>query len=88
MSTRDSNPCLLNHQIFLYRTNGVAGLSNGGGVVGNVGNGNSNNHHTETMTGNVGSSSTSSGGNSGDERWYVTSFVKLFFSREIVAYNL
>ena len=64
----------------------MAGLSNGGGVVGNVGNGN-NNHHTETMTGNVGSSSTSSGGNSGDERWYVTSFVKLFFSREIVVYK-
>ena len=29
------------------------------------------------MTGNVGSSSTSSGGNSGDERWYdLTSFVE------------
>ena len=66
-------------------SNGVAGLSNGVGsnqvVSGNHGgvdsHGSSNNHHTETMTGNVGSSSTSSGGNSGDERWYdLTSFVE------------
>ena len=57
-----------------FRPNGVAGVANGGGV-GTVGNGNTN-HHTETMAGNAGSSSTSSGGNSGDERWYVTSFCR------------
>ena len=66
----------------------VAGLTNGNGgnqvvgggshvVDGGSSRGSSSNHHTETMTGNVGSSSTSSGGNSGDERWYdLTSFVE------------
>ena len=69
-------------------SNGVAGLTNGTGgnqvvgggshvVDGGSSRGSSSNHHTETMTGNVGSSSTSSGGNSGDERWYdLTSFVE------------
>ena len=74
-----------------YGHNGLRGFDGKNQVVSGTGSGThvgSNNHHTETMTGNVGSSSTSSGGNSGDERWYVTSFVKLFFSREIVMYKI
>ena len=57
-----------------YGHNGLRGFDGKNQVVSGTGGTlvGSNNHHTETMTGNAGSSSTSStGGNSGDERWYV-----------------